>query len=258
MPFALHTCGVTTGFTLHTDSYRTRLPHHYLTAHDPHALQEGRRLRSSRGRLGAASRDTTEKAPRRDYASLQASEVLTISDRHTTQQTSHSQIAQRLLPPTRRKSAAPPVTVPAPGQPPCARIPDRSHCRAVQNCQCCATTALFQPSNRQQTLPGLRLQRSLPGRVCCIHLPPVSSCTIIPCAAQPDAPPPLAHVVTPRLCRQWLTVRIKKAVLYGTAFHVSPLLPCGDLRSAQDVIRWQWTEHSRSAGAPCASTGTPV
>jgi hypothetical protein len=46
----------------------TRIPighdwsHHYPTTHDPHALQEGRGLRSSRGRLRAARRNTTGKS----------------------------------------------------------------------------------------------------------------------------------------------------------------------------------------------------
>ena len=59
--------------------------------------------------------------------------------------------------------------------------------------------------------------------------PPVSSCTVILCAAQPDASPPLALVVAPRLCRQCLTVRIQKTALNGRHFtypHYFPAGPC--------------------------------
>ena len=61
MPFALHTCGVTTATTLHTISYWTRLVHDSPAIHDPHALQEGRRLRSSRGRLARYSETLLKK-----------------------------------------------------------------------------------------------------------------------------------------------------------------------------------------------------
>jgi hypothetical protein len=166
MPFALHTCGVTTISTLHTNSYRTRLAHHYPTPHDPHALQEGRRLRSSRGRLRAASRNTTGKKRPAATLPLQASEVLTVSARQSSQQTSHSQIAQRLLPPTRRTVSRTARHCSCSGQASLRPRPGQEHRRAVQKCQCCATTALFLPSNRHQTLPGSRLPRSLPDRDC--------------------------------------------------------------------------------------------
>lgn len=98
---------------------------------------------------------------------LQASEVLTVSARQPSQQTSHSQIAQRLLPPTRRTVSRTARHCSCSGPASLRPRPGHEHRRAVQKCQCCATTALFLPSNRHQTLPGSRLPRSLPERDCC-------------------------------------------------------------------------------------------
>jgi len=102
---------------------------------------------------------------------LQASEVLTVSARQSSQQTSHSQIAQRLLPTTHRKSAAPPITVPAPGQP-LAPAP-RTGAIAGPCGNANASQRLPVPAlHRQQTLSGSRLLRSLPERDCSILPPP--------------------------------------------------------------------------------------
>lgn len=68
MPFALHTCGVTTGTTLHTNSYRTRLPHHHSIFHDPHAFKKGEGCAAAADDFARQAATPLEKAPRRDFA----------------------------------------------------------------------------------------------------------------------------------------------------------------------------------------------
>jgi hypothetical protein len=134
-PFALHTCGVTTSFTRHTDSYRTLPVHHYPFGHAPHALQEGRKLRSSSGRLARSATTLKEKrlAAQAPASPLRISESVSPSPApQTSLRSSCLATAANTAAPHFRKIAAPPVAVPAPGQPPVARTPDRSHRQAVQ------------------------------------------------------------------------------------------------------------------------------
>ena len=66
MPFALHTCGVTTVSTLHTNSYRTRFAHYYPTLHDPHAFKKGEGCAAAADDFARPAATPLEKAPRRD------------------------------------------------------------------------------------------------------------------------------------------------------------------------------------------------
>jgi hypothetical protein len=134
--------------------YRLHTPHRFLsdTTNSPLLFGSLPTRPSRRAKAAQQPRTTSRGKPKHHWKKrpaatlpLQASEVLAVSARQPSQLTSHSQIALRLLPPTRRKSAAPPATVPAPGQPPCARAPDRSHCRAVRKFQGCATTGYSSP-----------------------------------------------------------------------------------------------------------------
>ena len=188
MPFALHTCGVTTVSTLHTNSYRTRLPHHYPNPHDPHALQEGRRLRSSRGRLRAARRNTTgksapappqnrgDRAPRFPLPCPTTSDIRrsnfnarTSRFHHTADSslgTRSSPFRRRLLSPARREIKPHRPTLAAfSGPASFARVPAQEPHRAVR---IILSPRTVNPARRrQQTLPGSRLLRSLPERDCC-------------------------------------------------------------------------------------------
>lgn len=182
MPVALHTCGVTTDSTRHTVSLRTRLLYDSLTAHNPHALQ---------GRAKAAQQPRTTHAvtplEKRSAASLpgvgKCNEGSALpSPGRLFLRSSFLVTSSKTAVPNRRQSATPSVAVPVracrlrpcPGQEP---APDRAD---FSN----GTTRLIHPAgHRQQTLPGLRLQRSLPERDCCAVLPPDSSRTATACAA---------------------------------------------------------------------------
>ena len=104
------------------------------------------------------------------------------------QQTSHSQIAQRLLPTTRRiisrtarhcSCSGPTSLRPRPGQEP---LPGRAEMPTLRY------DCLFQSATGSRLSPASRLPRSLPERDCRIHLPSVSSCTVIPCANSKSSP----------------------------------------------------------------------
>jgi hypothetical protein len=134
-PFALHTCGVTTSFTRHTDSSRT-LPAH----HSPIRSRPARPLRRAKAAqqqrtTGAVSCCIEEKrlAAQAPALPLRISEFVPPSPApQTSPRSSCLATAANTAAPHFRKIAAPPVAVPAPGQPPLARAPDRSHRQAVQ------------------------------------------------------------------------------------------------------------------------------
>ena len=66
MPFALHTCGVTTVATLHTNSYRTRLPTttRLLATRTPFKKGEG--CAAAADDFARQAETPLGKAPRRD------------------------------------------------------------------------------------------------------------------------------------------------------------------------------------------------
>ncbi len=236
MPFALHTCGVTTVSTLHTNSYRTRLVHHYPTPHDPH-------VPSRRAKAAQQPRTTWRGKPGHHLKSapprlcpLQASEVLAVSARQPSPQTSHSQLAQRLLPtlPPQVSRIARPCSCsgpasfrPRPGQEP---LPGRAEMPTLRN------DCLFQPTAGSRLSPAYGFREacrketaaSTSRRICPAPSSPARRCrTLLPAGPRRRFPalPPVVDRANP------------KSRPLRAAFYLSPLLPCGDLRSAQDVIR---------------------
>jgi hypothetical protein len=201
MPFALHTCGVTTGFTRYTDSYRTRMAHHCPIAHDPHALQEGRRLRSSRGRLARPAERPLEKAlPAAGPPLFRTSELRPTPPHSRLRRRSRSSPRRRrLLSPARRavthtarprSCSGPAPCRPCPGQEP---APGRvaSIYGRVHDCQSCPLP----------TVDSFRLKASEKPAEKKLLLPPPAAFVLHrhSLCSKPDAPPPLARVVVSRL-----------------------------------------------------------